>query len=138
MGMVAGKLFKGIVPYEWNVRLKEEGDGYVLEYEEKVRRPKEISVEEFHNAVENTLHAIKMAMAFIDPDFRLEARTGDDESVVKLKMRGTLGMLAGSLAMEFLAASDIGKMTLNDIIFSMGATLLAGMFRRGDSKTGYV
>jgi hypothetical protein len=138
MGMVAGKLFKGIVPHEWNVRLKEEGDGYVLEYEEKVRRPKEISVEEFRNAVENTLHATRMAMAFIDPSFKLEAKTSDNESVVKLRMRGTLGMLAGSLAMEFLAASDLGKMTLNDVIFSMGATLLAGVFRKDNNKAGYV
>jgi hypothetical protein len=138
MGIASGKLFKGIVPCEWNVKLKEEGDGYVLEYEERVRRPKEISVEEFRNAVENTLYAIKMAMAFIDPDFKLEAKTGDNESVVKLRMKGTLGMLAGSLAMEFLAASDIGKMTLNDVIFSMGATLLAGMFKKDSSKTGYV
>ena len=138
MGMVTGKLFKGIVPYEWNVRLKKEGDGYVLEYEEKVKRPKELSVEEFRNAVERTLHAMRMAMAFIDPDFELEAKTNDDESVVKLRMKGTLGMLAGSLAMEFLAASDIGKMTLNDIVFSMGATLLAGVFKQNKDRAGYV
>ena len=138
MGVVAGKLFKGIVPYEWNVRLREEGDGYVLEYEERVRRPREISVEEFRNAVGNTLHATRMAMAFIDPGFKLEAETTDDESVVKLKMKGTLGILAGSLAMEFLAASDIGKMTLIDVIFSMGATLLAGVFKQGKDRTGYV
>jgi hypothetical protein len=138
MGMVSGKMFKGIVPCEWNVRLKKEGESYMLEYEEKVRRPQEISVEEFRKAVENSLQAVRMAMGFIDPNFKLDAKTDDNESVVKLKMRGTLGMLAGSLAMEFLAASDLGKMTLNDIILSMGAVLLAGVFKRSEDKTSYV
>jgi hypothetical protein len=137
MGLVLGKLFKGIVPCEWNVRLWKEGEHYVLEYEERVKRPTEISTEEFRNAVERTLQATRMAMVFVDPNFWLDTTTSDDESVVKLRVRGSLGMLAGSLAMEFLVVSDFGKMTLSDIIFGMGATLLAGTMFRQQDKTGY-
>ena len=138
MGLAIGKLFKGIVPYEWNVKLWKEGEHYVLEYEEKVKRPTEISAEEFGNAVERTLQATRIAMAFVDPGFWLDAKTSDDECVVKLRVRGSLGMLAGSLAMEFLVVSDFGKMTLNDIIFGIGATLLAGTMFRQQDKASYV
>jgi hypothetical protein len=115
-----GLLVKVIVPVEWRIRVWRDGEDYALEYEERVERPADMTEEEFAAAVELATGGLVNALRSVVPGVEVRKTVGGSSAEVSIRARAPLRVVAGAIASEFLALSDLGKMTLMELLALAG------------------
>jgi len=116
-------LFRFIEPVSMDIRVRRLEDGrYRMEYVEEAVRPEEMPPNVFRTSALMTVRAGEaMVAALPDVSVRVElVELTDDKAVVKIEVVGEKGRIFDSLATEFLTVSNVGKMTLRDLIMMAG------------------
>jgi hypothetical protein len=91
---------------------------YRLEYVEVVEKPEDMDAETFEKAVEATVKFAGRCGGFVGADTRIEK--SDGRYVARLRMEGSLGMIATGIVTEFLNFTRLGSITLRDILILSG------------------
>jgi hypothetical protein len=91
-------------PYYWKIKLLKNGDYGILRYEEKGKKPNDITEKEFRNAAEILMEYGKK-LKEIDRHSYFKIFITGDEYTAKMKLRTYFDILAGSLSLEFLQYS---------------------------------
>jgi hypothetical protein len=92
-------------PYYWKIKLLKNGDYGILRYEEKGRKPDNITEKEFKKGTE-ILMEYGRKLKEIDRHSYFKIFITVDEYTVKMKLRTYFDILAGGLALEFLQYSS--------------------------------
>ena len=121
-------VFRTIEPVSMDIKVRRLEDGrYRMVYVEEAVRPEDMSPDAFRTAALMSVRAGEvMAAAIQDVIARVElVELTDDKAVVKIEVEGEKSRIYDSLATEFMMGSNIGRMTLRDLMITLGLTAAA-------------
>lgn len=105
-----------IVPVEWRIHVRRDGDEYVLEYEERFEKPENMSSEDFASVVESSAEFTRIVLR--SANLATDVRRVESNGSVSLsfRVRAPLDVIASQIAGEFLPFSSLGDMTVRDLM----------------------
>lgn len=111
-----GFLMRLIVPVEWHIHVRRDGDEYVLEYEERFEKPEKMSSEDFASIVESSAEFTRIVLR--SANLATDVRRAESNGSVSLSFRvkAPLDVIASQIAGEFLPFSSLGDMTVRDLM----------------------
>jgi hypothetical protein len=111
-----GFLMRLVVPVEWHIHVRRDGDEYVLEYEERFEKPENMSSEDFASVVESSAEFTKIVLRSANLDVDVRRVESDGSVSLSFRVRAPLDVIASQIAGEFLPFSSFGDMTVRDLL----------------------
>lgn len=120
---MATKIGPMLFPDEYNIKIWREDGEYVMEYEERVKKPDDMPEEMFQDTIRATIALAKSLAPGVDFKYDSDSSTVS----VRLTIR-ELSKIATFLVSEFLPVSIAGKVTLGELIaYSLGIGMSTGV-----------
>lgn len=110
-------------PYKCEFYIEEHGDKAHLRYVEYVKKPEDMTKEEFHKLGQNTVDFLKLCLSPLLKS-EVEFQMLDDEIKLIVDVEGEKGDIYDMLTSEFLLKSKLAKVTLQEILLALLSTAL--------------